>query len=52
MAEKLWEKGLDLDKQVHAFTVGNDPEIDKEILYWDAVASAAHAALVAGGRTS
>jgi argininosuccinate lyase len=46
MAERLWEKGASLDAQVHAFTVGNDPELDRSLLSWDSVGSAAHARML------
>jgi argininosuccinate lyase len=47
MSEKLWEKGDQAsgpDKQVEAFTVGNDHLIDTHILIDDCWASIAHAA--------
>lgn len=47
MAKRLWDKGDALDSVVHAFTVGNDPEIDRQLVYWDALASAAHARMLA-----
>ncbi len=40
---KLWDKGYDLDQEIEAFTVGNDPDIDQELVYYDCVASKAHA---------
>jgi argininosuccinate lyase len=45
-AKRLWDKGEDLNKQVHEFTVGNDPQIDKELVYWDALGSGAHAQML------
>jgi argininosuccinate lyase len=45
-AKTLWDKGKDLDKNIHKFTVGNDPVIEKEILEWDILASAAHARML------
>jgi argininosuccinate lyase len=42
MSEMLWAKGLPLDEQLHAFTVGNDPLIDLQLLPFDAEGSAAH----------
>ncbi|MFN8390934.1 MAG: argininosuccinate lyase [Bdellovibrionota bacterium] len=42
MSKRLWEKGEDLNRQVHAFTVGDDPVVDLELAYWDTVGSAAH----------
>lgn len=47
MSKRLWEKGKDIDEQVHAFTVGNDPELDKNLLPFDCLASAAHAKMLA-----
>lgn len=46
MTGRLWEKGEEIDSAVHAFTVGNDPEIDLRIVRWDIVASAAHARML------
>lgn len=43
VAEQLWAKGLELDKVVHRFTVGTDPDTDLELLPFDALGSAAHA---------
>jgi argininosuccinate lyase len=43
MAKRLWDKGESVNQLAHAFTVGNDPEIDRHIFPWDVVASAAHA---------
>ena len=40
---QLWAKGLPLDGLVHAFTVGRDPELDLQLLAYDAWGSAAHA---------
>jgi argininosuccinate lyase len=42
----LWDKGKKLDKNIHKFTVGNDPVLDKNILEWDILASAAHAKML------
>lgn len=46
--KRLWDKGKGLNEQVHAFTVGNDPELDKNLLPFDCLASAAHAKMLAG----
>jgi argininosuccinate lyase len=46
MSKRLWDKGQSVNAQVHQFTVGNDPEIDRGIVYWDALASAAHAIML------
>jgi argininosuccinate lyase len=42
----LWAKGLPLDEQLHAFTVGDDPLIDLQLLPFDAEGSAAHARML------
>jgi len=44
---RLWEKGLPLDEAIHRFTVGDDPELDKRLLPFDALGSAAHARMLA-----
>jgi argininosuccinate lyase len=44
---RLWEKGLPLDAAMHAFTVGDDPELDRRLLGFDALGSAAHARMLA-----
>ncbi|OYV77337.1 MAG: argininosuccinate lyase [Deltaproteobacteria bacterium 21-66-5] len=43
---RLWEKGLPLDEAIHRFTVGDDPELDKRLLSFDALGSAAHARML------
>ncbi len=43
---KLWEKGYDLDAEIETFTVGNDPEIDQELVPFDCIASKAHAEML------
>ncbi len=49
-ATRLWDKGADLDREVHAFTVGDDPVLDVHLVRWDCLGSAAHArALRAAG---
>jgi len=48
MSEMLWAKGLPLDEQLHAFTVGNDPLVDLQLLPFDAEGSAAHARMLSG----
>lgn len=40
---RLWDKGAGVDEVIHRFTVGDDPLLDRELLYWDCVGSAAHA---------
>lgn len=46
MSEMLWAKGLPLDEQLHAFTVGDDPVVDLQLLPFDAEGSAAHARML------
>jgi argininosuccinate lyase len=46
MPEMLWAKGLPLDEQLHAFTVGEDPLVDMQLLPFDAEGSAAHARML------
>lgn len=46
MARRLWDKGEQLNELVHQFTVGNDPEIDQELVYWDAIGSGAQARML------
>jgi len=43
---KLWDKGYELNHAVESFTVGNDPELDQELVYFDCLASKAHAASI------
>ncbi|MCO6429707.1 MAG: argininosuccinate lyase [Deltaproteobacteria bacterium] len=43
MAKRLWDKGQEIDKLVHQFTVGSDPQVDLYLVKWDLIASAAHA---------
>lgn len=44
--KRLWDKGKAVNQNIHAFTVGTDPIVDKEILTWDILASAAHARML------
>ena len=44
---KLWDKGFTIDQQIEQFTVGNDGEIDIYIAKCDALASLAHAQMLA-----
>lgn len=46
MPEQLWSKNLPLDEEVHAFTVGDDPVTDLQLLAFDAEGSAAHARML------
>ena len=44
---RLWDKGEPLDRIVERFTVGRDPELDLRLAPHDALASAAHARMLA-----
>lgn len=44
---KLWDKGYDTDKEIEQFTVGNDYSLDKALVKYDAMASIAHAEMLA-----
>ncbi len=43
---KLWAKGYNLDREVEAFTVGDDPVLDRELVRFDALGSMAHARML------
>ena len=43
---KIWEKGIDIDKKIEAFTVGNDRLIDLHLAPYDIEASKAHARML------
>ncbi|MCD8042727.1 MAG: argininosuccinate lyase [Tannerellaceae bacterium] len=42
MAQKLWEKNVQVDKEVEAFTVGKDREMDLYLAKYDVLGSMAH----------
>lgn len=42
MAQKLWEKNVKVDKEVEAFTVGKDREMDIYLAKYDVLGSMAH----------
>ena len=44
--KKLWDKGYDLNKTIESFTVGNDPFLDKQLVYYDCIGSIAHAKML------
>jgi argininosuccinate lyase len=46
MSDQLWSKNLPLDAQIHAFTVGDDPVTDRQLLPFDIIGSAAHARML------
>ena len=43
---KLWKKDYDVNKEVEKFTVGNDFLLDKKLVYFDCIASMAHAKML------
>jgi len=43
---KLWEKGIELNKQVEKFTVGKDRELDLLLAPFDVLGSLAHATML------
>lgn len=47
MAKRLWDKGEDVNQQMLHYTVGSDPLMDLNLVRWDAMASAAHAKMLA-----
>lgn len=43
---RLWDRGEPLNRVVERFTVGKDPELDQQLVAYDALASAAHAMML------
>ena len=43
---KIWEKGIDIDKKIEAFTVGDDRTLDLHLAPYDIQASQAHAKML------
>lgn len=43
---RLWDRGTALDATIERFTVGRDPELDRELVAYDALGSAAHARML------
>jgi argininosuccinate lyase len=43
---KLWKKKYELNKEIEKFTVGNDYILDQKLVYYDCVASIAHAKML------
>jgi argininosuccinate lyase len=43
---KLWKKDYDVNKEIEKFTVGNDFLLDKKLVYYDCIASVAHAKML------
>lgn len=44
---RLWERGEPADERLVRFTTGRDPQLDLELVPYDALASAAHATMLA-----
>lgn len=44
---RLWDRGADVDAAVVRFTTGRDPELDLRLVPYDALASMAHATMLA-----
>lgn len=42
MANKLWEKGFEVNKEIERFTVGRDREMDMYLAKYDVLGSMAH----------
>lgn len=43
---KLWKKDYNINKEIEKFTVGNDYLLDKKLVYYDCIASIAHAKML------
>ncbi len=46
MGKRIWDKGEVVDQLMHELTVGNDPELDRNLVSADAFGSAAHARML------
>jgi argininosuccinate lyase len=44
--KKLWNKGVSLNKEIEAFTVGKDPELDLALARYDVIGTIAHAEML------
>ena len=42
MAQKLWEKNFEVNKEIERFTVGKDRELDLYLAPYDVLGSMAH----------
>ena len=42
MAQKLWEKNFEVNKEIERFTVGRDRELDLYLAKYDVLGSMAH----------
>ena len=47
MMARLWDKGYEVDQELHRFTVGDDYLLDLDLIEPDCIASAAHALMLA-----
>ena len=47
MSRPLWDRGQPIDQVLLRFTTGRDPELDVRLAPHDALASAAHASMLA-----
>ena len=43
---KLWDKGYQLDREIEAFTVGTDYQLDRELVWADCAGSVAQARML------
>ena len=43
---RLWDKGVDLDQRVLAYTAGDDYALDERLVRYDVRASIAHAEML------
>jgi argininosuccinate lyase len=41
-SEKIWAKGIPIDKLIEQFTIGKDPEMDMFLASFDVIGSIAH----------
>lgn len=46
MAQKLWDKGIDVNQEVEKFTIGKDQEMDIFLAPYDVMGSLAHVAML------
>lgn len=46
MTKRLWDKGENVDQRMQFLTVGDDPVIDRRLVAYDALGSAAHARML------
>jgi|SRR5579872_116237 len=41
--KKLWDKGVPISQEIEQFTVGDDPQLDQQLIGYDCIGSIAHA---------